>query len=299
MLKRWLQNLSRALIPKPRSVAAEASPFLRFATPGHFYSPLPGEQDVLRRQVEWREPTDVDLNPAGQLHLLGELARYYPEMPFGETPAAGARFCFAQSFYCYSDAIYLYSLLRHLRPRRMIEVGSGHSSAAALDTDERFLGGSIEFTFIEPHTERLKRLLKEGELCRCRLLEQPVQDVPVALFDALEPNDILLIDSSHVSKVGSDVNHLLFRVLPRLRPGVVIHFHDIFFPFEYPEDWFREGRAWNEAYLVRASLQNNRAYEILLFADYVGKQFRDFLGKKMPLCLKNTGGSLWLQKVKT
>jgi hypothetical protein len=88
-------------------------------------------------------------------------------------------------------------------------------------------------------------------------------------------------------------------VLPRLRPGVVIHFHDIFFPFEYPEDWFREGRAWNEAYLVRASLQNNRAYEILLFADYVGKQFRDFLGKKMPLCLKNTGGSLWLQKVKT
>ncbi|MEI7940615.1 MAG: class I SAM-dependent methyltransferase [Verrucomicrobiota bacterium] len=269
---------------------------MQYAPPGHFYSPLPGHQDISRRQVEWNEPADVDLNSEAQLHLLGELAHYYPEMPFGDAPAAGARFSFAQRYYCHSDAIYLYSLLRHLKPRRLIEVGSGHSSAAALDTDERFLGGSVQFTFIEPYPDRLKSVLKPAETARCALIEKPVQEVPLDLFDALETNDILLIDSSHVSKVGSDVNHLMFRVLPRLRPGVVIHIHDIFFPFEYPEDWFREGRAWNEAYLVRAFLQNNQAYKIMLFADYAGKRFREFLAERMPLCLKDTGGALWLRK---
>jgi hypothetical protein len=79
---------------------------------------------------------------------------------------------------------------------------------------------------------------------------------------------------------------------------VVVHIHDIFFPFEYPDDWFREGRAWNEVYLVRAFLQNNRDYEILLFASYAGTAFREFLAEKMPLCLKNTGGSLWLRKLR-
>jgi hypothetical protein len=88
----------------------------------------------------------------------------------------------------------------------------------------------------------------------------------------------------------------MFRVLPRLSSGVVVHIHDIFFPFEYLEDWFREGRAWNEAYLVRAFLQNNSQWEVILFADFIGKRFRSFLSERMPLCLRNTGGALWLRK---
>lgn len=277
---------------------SETYPFLRFAPPGHFYSPIPNDDDIRRRQQEWNEPTDLNLNLEGQQRLLKELSIFYSEMPFPESPATNARYSFNQQFYCYSDAIYLYGLLRHLRPRRLIEVGSGHSSAAALDTDERFLGGSVQFTFIEPYADRLESLLKAEDLQRCKLIEKPVQEVPVTIFDALEANDILFIDSTHVSKVGSDVNHLLFRVLPRLRPGVVVHIHDIFFPFEYPEDWFRGGRAWNEAYLVRAFLQNNNNWEILLFADFAAKQFQAYLKEHMTLCLKNTGGSLWIRKLR-
>src|SRR6185295_14291779 len=119
---------------------------------------------------------------------------------------------------------------------------------------------------IEPYPDLVKRLLRPDDFDRVQFIRSLVQDVPLKIFDVLEANDILFIDSSHVCKVGSDVYHELFRILPRLRPGVIIHFHDIFWPFEYPEDWLREGRAWNELYLMRAFLQHNEAYEILLFA---------------------------------
>jgi hypothetical protein len=120
--------------------------------------------------------------------------------------------------------------------------------------------------------------------------------VPVETFSGLGPGDILFIDSSHVSKYESDVNYLIFKVFPALKSGVIVHIHDIFYPFEYPMQWLLEGRAWNEAYLVRAFLQSNAKWEIFLFADFAGKKFREYLAEHMPLCLKNTGGSLWIRK---
>jgi hypothetical protein len=99
-----------------------------------------------------------------------------------------------------------------------------------------------------------------------------------------------------VSRLGSDVNHELFEVLPTLQRGVHVHFHDIFFPFEYPLEWSEEGRAWNEAYLLRAFLEYNDAFEIVLFNDLVGRCFRGLLERDFPLWLRNPGGSLWLRK---
>jgi hypothetical protein len=270
--------------------------FSEFLTVGHFYSPLPGHEDIRRRQVGWEDPSGIDLNTYGQVALLNSISKFYPEMPFGDHPVENGRFSFSQNFFCHSDAIYLYSLLRHFYPRRFFEIGSGHSSVLALDTAELFLDAKPEFNFIEPYPDRLKANLKPQDTVNCTLIEKPVQDVPIELFDQLQANDFLFVDSSHVSKVGSDVNHILFKILPRLKPGVIVHIHDIFFPFEYPEDWFQEGRAWNEAYLVRAFLQYNRDFKVLLFSDYLGKTQREFLADHMPLCLKNTGASLWLQK---
>lgn len=94
-----------------------------------------------------------------------------------------------------------------------------------------------------------------------------------------------------------DVNHIFFKNLPRLKSGFLAYFHDIFFTFEYPEDWLSEGRERNESYLIRAFLQYNAAFQILLFADYLGKTQKDWLAENMPLCLSNTGGSLWLLKI--
>ena len=123
-----------------------------------------------------------------------------------------------------------------------------------------------------------------------------VQNVPLAAFEELGDNDILFIDSSHVCKAGSDVNFLVFNVLPALAPGVVVHFHDIGWPFEYPLQWIADGRAWNEAYLLRAFLQYNRSFEILVFNSYAYRTFRSFFEKRMPLYLERPGGSLWLRK---
>jgi predicted O-methyltransferase YrrM len=271
-------------------------PFLTFAPPGHFYSPIPGVEDIPRPTVDATIP-DIDLNETPQRQLLLELSRYYHELPFTESRQPGRRYYFDQPWYCHADAIYLYSLIRHFAPKRYVEIGSGFSSAVALDTSDLFLSTPMKCTFIDPSPERLQELLKAEDWRHCRLDRKRVQDVPLETFDELESNDMLFIDSSHVCKVGSDVNHIVFSILPRLKPGVLIHFHDILYPFEYPEAWFREGRAWNETYLVRAFLQNNQAYTILLFGSYVAQRLQPLLEREMPLCLKNTGGALWLRKV--
>src|SRR5690606_17050723 len=109
-------------------------------------------------------------------------------------------------------------------------------------------------------------------------------------------NDILFIDSTHVSKINSDVNYIFFEILPRLASGVYIHFHDIFFPFEYPKAWVYEGRAWNEAYILRAFLQYNNAFSVVLMNTFMDQFHKSFFREHMPLCLINPGGSIWIRK---
>ena len=231
-----------------------------------------------------------------QRALVERFARFYDEMPFTAERSDGLRYAFNNSFFSYGDAITLYSMLRTFRPQRVIEVGSGHSSAVMLDTNDRFLSGSIRFTFIDPNPERLRSLLDEGDQLQHQVIVADVQTVPLDHFQSLEANDILLIDSSHVIKAGSDVGHLLSVVLPALQRGVIIHFHDIFWPFEYPEHWLQDGRAWNEAYALKAFLQFNAQFEILFFNSYLSVHHQDVLETNLPLFLRNPGGSLWLRK---
>ena len=109
---------------------------------------------------------------------------------------------------------------------------------------------------------------------------------------------MLFVDSTHVSKVGSDVNGILFEILPSLSKGVLVHCHDIFWPFEYPKEWIREGRAWNEAYVLRAFLQFKDTFEILFFADYLHKYERSWMKTNMPPYPRNTGGNIWIRRIK-
>ncbi len=269
--------------------------------PGHYYSPMPSLADIEAHARVSALPSPeslagIDLRLDVQLRLLSELRRFYVDQPFSVEQAEGMRYYFENDVYGYSDAILLHCLLRHLQPRRIVEVGSGFSSAVILDTVDLFLDSSTRVTFVEPYAERLFALMKPGDLDRATLVREPVQSVDLGLFGDLEAGDVLLIDSTHVSKLGSDVNHHVFQVLPQLRPGVYVHFHDIFYPFEYPVAWAKEGRAWNEAYLLRAFLSFNAAYEIVLFNDLLAGRCRDVFERDFPLCLRNTGGSLWLRR---
>jgi len=116
----------------------------------------------------------------------------------------------------------------------MIEVGSGFSSLLIADVNTRFLNNSCKFQCIEPYP---REFLVGGVAGVSELIVQKVQDIPPGYFETLDEGDILFIDSSHVCKTGSDVNFLYFEILPRLKPGVLIHIHDIFLPLEYPQEW--------------------------------------------------------------
>jgi hypothetical protein len=130
------------------------------------------------------------------------------------------------------------------------------------------------------------------------------QDVPPDTFSTLSAGDILFIDSSHVSKTDSDVNYAFFEILPRLSSDVNVHFHDVFHPFEYPKEWVYQGRAWNEAYILRAFLQYNQTFTIEIFNSFLEAFHKDLVAREMPLCTRystqsmvpTSAQSIWLKK---
>ncbi len=289
----------------PPSVASELARLREacgFVPPGHFYSPIPALAEIRRDAARIfpaqmpHQIAGIDLRESAQLALLEQFARYYPEIPFQERPTKGLRYHFDNRAYSYSDGIMLHCMLRHLRPRRLVEIGSGFSSCVTLDTNELFLDGELQTTFIEPYPDLLNSLLSAADRQRVTILAQRLQDVDLSVFTQLQAGDVLFVDSTHVSRVDSDVNRLFFEILPALAAGVAIHVHDMFYPFEYPQHWIYEGRAWNELYLMRGFLQYNSNFEILLLNTFMEHFHRPFIEQHMPLCLKNTGGSLWLRK---
>lgn len=300
-----LASENSSLSAEKSALEAEVSRLRTWTAPGHFYSPFPAPEEILLKEHEiWPKPLPrkeipgVDMNEEGQLRLFREFLGYYREQPFTPRKQDRLRYYFENENYSYSDAIFLYCMLRHLRPRRYIEVGSGFSSCVTLDTDELFLGSTLSCTFIDPQPELLLSLIKEEDKPRIEINGRKVQDVDIHLFSELGEGDVLFIDSTHVVKALSDVNHIFFNVLPRLQRGVLIHVHDVFYPFVYPKDWELEKRGWNEAYVLRAFLQYNSAFEVYFCNTFLEYFYDAEFKREMPLCMKNTGGSIWLRKIR-
>lgn len=285
--------------------------FLKFAAPGHFYSPLPDLTEISARTSGEHgqivgELKGINLNVAGQLQLLRRFAALSCHLGLPERKTEGHRYYFDNGFFSYGDAVALFGMMCLFRPKRIVEIGSGFSSALMLDVNDKFFSDApIEFTFIEPYPTRLRNLLEARDHSECRIVERGVQVAPRELFAMLHENDILFVDSSHVAKTGSDVLDIVFSILPTLRPGVLIHFHDILWPFEYPELWLKEGRAWNEAYFVRAFLQYNDVFAVEFFNSFLEAQHAAEVTQYLPIMLRRptsavTPGntSLWLRKVR-
>ena len=271
----------------------------KYFLPGHYYSPIPSLDEVKKDEERLfcnpKTIPGVDLNVEGQIVLLDQLKTFYETFPFTGQKTKGLRYSLGNLAFGGADAVFLYAMLRRVRPSKVIEVGSGHSSCLMLDTNDLFFGGSTSFTFIDPNPDSLRSLLADGDEDRVQIIPTRVQEVNLDTFGALDAGDMLLIDSSHVSKVGSDVNYIFFEVLPSLNNGVYVHIHDIHYPFEYPREWIYEGRAWNEAYLLRAFLQYNASFQIILFNALVSRLCEQELQKQFPTTLDRTGG-IWLLK---
>jgi hypothetical protein len=292
-----LQLFRRVVAASKRRTPEQAT----WVPPGHFYSPIVAPEELeARRGVIFdrsRPPSGIALHPDAQLRMLTRLGRHVPLLPFKDTKQDGLRYYYNNESFGYGDAIILATMLMELRPKRVIEVGSGFSSAVTLDVSERFLDKETSLTFIDPYPRLLTSLMREKDSERARIIGTRIQDIDISLMDELSSGDVLFIDSTHVTKCDSDVNFEVFEILPRLSSGVYIHFHDVFYPFEYPEEWFFEiNRSWNELYLLRAFLMHNDAYEIVFFNHYMHLVHQEAVAQTMPLFLRKSGGSLWLRK---
>jgi len=303
MIKQAVKKILNSL-PYISYLNKELTKYRTWYPPGHYYSPLVSRADIEPRvdqifDMSIKDVPGIDMNEKGQLAVMEELKAYYRDMPFPETDNGSTRYFLSNGIYPYADGIFLYSMMRHYKPKRIIEVGSGHSSAVMLDTNERFFNNEIELTFIEPYPERLYSLLSEKDKQKNIIEVKPIQDLPLSYFDKLEAGDFLFIDSTHVSKTGSDVNYLFFEIIPRLKSGVFIHVHDVFTPFEYPKDWVMRTHDWfgfNEIYILRAFLMFNPVFEIVVFNTFLEHHHRTWFKENMPLCLENDGGSIWIKR---
>lgn len=268
-------------------------------TPVHFYEPIPDTRELSTRL--WERPSElpgVDLNEAAQLALLKSFVERfkseYDQLP--RTPTDDpTRFHFQNTSFYSVDAEALYCFIRGFQPRRMIEIGSGMSTLLAAEALRRN-GNGCDYSVIDPYPD--KRIKGVREISR--VIPQPVQDVPVSEFQALGENDILFIDSSHVLRIGSDVQYEFLEILPRLKPGVIIHVHDIFLPAEYHRHWvMNEFRFWTEQYLLQAFLAFNKSFEVLFAASYLHMRHSDkltaaFSSYDKKICWP---GSFWLRKL--
>jgi hypothetical protein len=269
---------------------------------GHFYSPVcdPAEVGRYYRDPANHEPPaslpGIALDGETLVRRWGRWAGYLADWQRQAAPTT-PRYRRDNTSFHFGEAAVLHAVLRELRPKRLVEIGCGMSSACALDTIEGYLDNAVDCTFIDPYPQYLRTLLKPGDEARITVLGQPVQTVDMAVFEALEAGDVLFIDTSHVMKTGSDVVFELFEILPRLKSGVHIHFHDIHYPFEYPRRWVEElNYSWNEIYAVRAFLTHNSAFEIVFFNDYFQRMHRSILAASHPGLIGWMGSGLWLRR---
>ena len=221
--------------------------------PIHYYEPLPDFRSITTEQVQRRRSYPaVDLRWEDQVALLSDLVEYRAELTTLE-------FDFDNDYFSGFDAAVYYTLIRKLKPQRIIEIGGGHSTRLAARALTHNQKGRV--TCIEPFPEERLTETKPS----IEVIPKRVESVDLNFFSCLEADDILFIDSSHTVKFGSDVCYEFLEILPSLAPGVWVHVHDIFFPQDYPAEWLLKRRlALNEQYLLEAFLAFNKDFSVAL-----------------------------------
>ncbi len=157
------------------------------------------------------------------------------------------------------EADFLFCFISEKRPRRIVQIGCGASTAIMIGAAAE-VAYVPQITCIEPYpSPYLQRQHADG---RIGLVPEPAQRVDLSRLTDLSAGDLLFVDSTHTVKPGSEVNRIILEVLPRLSAGVYVHFHDIYFPYDYPNDLFESLFFWSESTLLHAFLINNSRYAI-------------------------------------
>lgn len=275
----------------------ESTDYINVHPFNHYESPYPDITEIHYKEAEIfdknKEVLNIDFNITRQFEILKKMEKISLPGWSNNLGENNYRYYYNNIWFGKGSADALYYMLRIVKPKRIIEIGSGYSTSAMLDINETYFENTIQIISIEPRADRLKALLRSND--NLKIYEINMQEVSLGLFSQLERDDFLFVDSSHVSKINSDVNRIFFEILPRLRKGVYVHFHDIFYPFIYPRPWVYEGRAYGETYLLRAFLMNNSSWSIQFFGDMLEYQYKDQMIDRLKGC---GSGSIWLRREK-
>lgn len=271
---------------------------------GHFYSVIPDiDKNYHNRELKF---IGLDFNDKSHLDILKEIKNYLFDFDdtFGHKNVAErqkeGKYTLMNGAFEWMDARMLYYFLQKNKPKKIIEIGSGNSTLLMCNTKKKF-NLDVEIICIEPYPNHfLEGLHNEGHIC---LIKKKLEEVDLSIFTQLENNDILFIDSSHVVKLDSDVIFYFTKIFPLLKKNVLIHIHDIFFPYDYPLDWLKKGIYWNEQYFLFTFLQYNSKFKIKFCNSYSRYKYHDELKKiqkdsyevkQNPSYIGFSGGSIWI-----
>ncbi len=275
-------------------------------TPNHYYFPIPDTRTL--KDDLWQKESElvgININEQGQLNLLSifssKFKEEYERFPRSKTSVPYQYYVNNGKFESVDGEI-LYCMIRYFKPKKIFEIGLGYSTylsaQAILKNKEEDSGYECELVAIDPYPNDI---LRAGFPGMSKLIPKKVQDIPLSEFKKLTKNDILFIDSSHVLKIGSDVQYEYLEILPRLNKGVIVHIHDMFLPAEYPKDWvLKYFRFWNEQYLVQAFLTFNDHFEVLWAGSYMHLKHPDKLEEAFSSYKRTERwpGSFWIRKIK-
>jgi len=265
----------------------------------HYYQPLVNPKKHLSKSLrDDRELPGIDFNITEQLDLL---ARFKYNEELGSFPLEKTNqttYFYNNTSYESGDSEYLYNMVRHFKPRRIIEIGSGFSTLMVRNAIAQNKNEDVNYQChhicIEPY--EAPWLEKTG----VEVIRKKVEAIDKSFFNQLDVNDIFFIDSSHIIRPQGDVLFEYLEILPILNPGVIVHVHDIFMPKDYPDDWiYKKHLLWNEQYLLEAFLTFNNRFKIIGAVNYLAHNYHKELSAKCPIFADQPGrepGAFWMIK---
>ena len=264
----------------------------------HYYEPLFNPDHLRKPLSEDRELLGIDWNVTEQLELLKRFHYNDELVKFPMDREAEHQFFYRNGFFESGDAEFLYNMIRHYKPKRIFEIGSGQSTLIAASAVKANRGEDpgyqCEHVCIEPYEVGWLDQLDVD------VVRKPVESIDTSLFGQLDENDILFIDSSHMIRPQGDVLFEYFEILPILKSGVLIHIHDIFSPKDYLEEWIQSVCFWNEQYLLEAFLSYNHEFKIIGALNFLKHHYPDELTAVCPVLKEQLEsrepGSFWLRR---